>query len=209
MKIFKTFLFMFFVVFLAGNSYSQQESKMDWGPIITGTEIPSNKIDSRLNKVVSQQEIDLNNQMKIAKKQGDMLKVQQLNYQMEKVSSDIKIVTPVLLPGSELTLALGDKAPFYNTELVSNFQVTSSLNVKASAIATEMRQASAGTLWLVVAQGTTRDTLRIYNSTTNGVTWTFVASYNSPAGVAPTINYDELDIEIIENTTGDKFLHGV
>ena len=70
-----------------------------------------------------------------------------------------------------------------------------------------------GTIWVVIAVGgrcrirASPDTLLHYNSTNNGKFYSLVI--RAPLNVGMKINYDEMDLEIIEPFTYEKYLHVV
>jgi len=95
-------------------------------------------------------------------------------------------------------------------DAIGNTAVLMKSGMKGIATATEQRGANAGKIWAVAGfQGTgtssNPDSLRILYSTNGGTTWVLYAL--SALGGTDKINTGEIDCEIIENTTGDKFLH--
>jgi hypothetical protein len=93
--------------------------------------------------------------------------------------------------------------PIGNVRLYNN----STNFIKGLATYTEQRGANIGRIWVVYAfsaNTSSPDSLRIVYSTNNGLTW--VPYANAWLGGTSKINYDEIDAEIIENTTGDKYL---
>lgn len=87
---------------------------------------------------------------------------------------------------------------------VTNAQLYSG-SVRSLAAAIEQRGANAGRMWAVFAAGSGgNDTIFAYYSDDDGITY---SGYGYVAIAATeSVNYDDLDIEIIENTTGDKYL---
>ncbi len=95
------------------------------------------------------------------------------------------------------------------TDNLQNVLLLNSSMTKVIRFAVEYNQATAGKIWAVVAyQGTgsssTPDTVRIYYSTTGGSTWSLRVTII--LGGTDKVNYDDLDLEIIEPTSGDKYL---
>lgn len=84
---------------------------------------------------------------------------------------------------------------------------TSNANVRAITGAVEQRGANAGRIWAIVvysANPNFPDTFKVYNSVTNGQSWQYFAGGN----IRPEdkISYNDLDMEIIENTSGQKYM---
>lgn len=93
-------------------------------------------------------------------------------------------------------------------EAVGNVEIFNSGSkfVSSLATATEQRGATAGRIWVAFSIRTTsaRDTIRVYYSDNAGMSWIYYAY--AWLGGTDQINYDEMDMEIIENTTGEKYL---
>lgn len=103
-------------------------------------------------------------------------------------------------------------AEYQEFDAIGNTAVLIKNGMKGIATATEQRGANAGKIWAVAGfQGTgsssSPDSLRILSSTNGGITWVLYA--NVTLGGTDKINTGEIDCEIIENTTGDKFLYVV
>jgi len=84
--------------------------------------------------------------------------------------------------------------------------------IKAVASQTEQRNPGAGTIWVVIAVGAgdvgigaSPDTLLYFSSTDNGISYSLIKRAALNTGMK--INYDEMDLEIIEPFTNDKYLH--
>lgn len=96
----------------------------------------------------------------------------------------------------------------YIPESIGNVEIFNSGSkfVSSLATATEQRGATAGRIWVAFSIRTTsaRDTIRVYYSDNNGLSWTYYAY--AWLGGSDQINYDEMDMEIIENNTGEKYI---
>ncbi len=84
---------------------------------------------------------------------------------------------------------------------------SSNSNVRGIAAAIEQRGANAGRIWAIVVYSTNinfPDTFKVYNSNTNGLTWQYYAGGN----IRPEdkMSYNDIDMEIIENTSGQKYM---
>jgi hypothetical protein len=99
------------------------------------------------------------------------------------------------------------------SDAIGNKRIIAKNGMKCIATATETSGANAGKLWVVTGfQGTgtsaSPDSMRVYYSTNNGVTW--VGYVNIWLGGTDKINAGDIDVEIIENPSGgDKFLWAV
>lgn len=108
----------------------------------------------------------------------------------------------------------GGVAPAYNEihsfipEAIGNVEIYNSGTkfVSSIATATEQRGTTAGRMWVAFSFRTTgeRDTIRVYYSDDTGMSWNYYAY--AWLGGTDQINYDEMDMEIIENTSGEKFV---
>lgn len=90
-----------------------------------------------------------------------------------------------------------------NTRIYSN----TNRNIKGITAAIEQRGSTAGKIWSVVfysADSTSPDTFRVYYSLNNGMSWTQYISGNIRPG--DFVTPDDLDMELVENNTGQKYL---
>jgi hypothetical protein len=90
-----------------------------------------------------------------------------------------------------------------NTRILNNPSVT----LKAMAVAIEERGTTAGKIWVCYAysaNNTSPDSIRWVYSTNAGLSWTGYA--NASLGGTDKISSEDLDMEIIENTTGEKYI---
>ncbi len=84
---------------------------------------------------------------------------------------------------------------------------TSNADVRGIAAAIEQRGTTAGRIWAIVVYSSSvnfPDTFKVYNSTTNGQTWQYFTGGN----IRPDdkVNYNDIDMELLENTSGQKYL---
>jgi hypothetical protein len=119
---------------------------------------------------------------------------------------------------SELSLISDDANSFKSIPLQSEqltlneIYASNSAYIKAVATQVEQRNPGAGTIWVVlsvgagdVGVGASPDTLLYFNSTNNGVSYSLIKRVALNTGIK--INYDEIDLEIVEPFTNDKYLH--
>jgi len=78
--------------------------------------------------------------------------------------------------------------------------------VSSYATATEQRGTTAGRIWVAFSFRTTgaRDTIRVYYSDDSGINW--ISYAYGWLGGTDQINYDEMDMEIIEDNSGEKYI---
>lgn len=119
-----------------------------------------------------------------------------------------KTVTPqtTFYPGT--VVIEQHQSPVFQTETIGNTRVYLSSGtsfIKAIATATETVGPTAGRIWAVFAVGGAPDTVKIRYSTNGGQSWISFAHID--LGGTDIVNYGDLDIEIIEPTIGDKYLH--
>ena len=101
-----------------------------------------------------------------------------------------------------------DNSSIFPPELIGNAKIyySGSAYVSSIATATEQIGTTAGRIWVAFSLRRTSvsDTLRIYYSDNNGVSWMYYAW--GKLGGTDQINYDQMDMEIIENNSGEKYL---
>lgn len=129
-----------------------------------------------------------------------------LEEELAKLRGEASVITSPSPTGAILTRVPENSAASIS---IDNNRIYNNPNstIKGIATAVEQRGSSAGKIWLVyVFSGNPAfpDSIRIYNSTNGGNTWNFYVTGN----FAP---YDrmvpgELDLEIIENNSGQKYL---
>jgi hypothetical protein len=144
-------------------------------------------------------------------KTGNIEKISRLQKQLDGYSE-----TQVI--NSELSLISDDANSFKSIPLQSEqltlneIYASNSAYIKAVATQVEQRNPGAGTIWVVlsvgagdVGVGASPDTLLYFNSTNNGVSYSLIKRVALNTGIK--INYDEMDLEIVEPFTNDKYLH--
>jgi len=98
--------------------------------------------------------------------------------------------------------------PVYAPEAIGNVEIrnTGTAFVSSMATATEQRGATAGRIWVAFSMQRSgeADTVRVYYSDTHGASWTSYAL--GKLGGTDQINWDEMDMEIIEASTGEKYI---
>jgi hypothetical protein len=134
-------------------------------------------------------------------------RILQLNSQLENLTgySSTKF-TPY--NGGRIVPAVNPNPPFLNDN-INNIRIYNNTDrtIKGIATFTEQRGANTGRIWVVYAFSanlSTPDSIRVVYSDDGGSTWAPYA--NAWLGGTDKINHDDLDAEIVEPPSGDKFL---
>lgn len=141
--------------------------------------------------------------MLASKKSGDIERVLQLQKEMDKLSGS------VTMQGEKLDMKLVSSGN--NTEEGDNINaglVSSATGVKGINTCTEQIGYTASRIWTAFVfgpnSGVVNDQLRLCYSDDGGRTWNEKATISFSSG--NRMWQDQIDIELIENTTGDKFI---
>lgn len=158
---------------------------------------------------LSEKEIMLSEQINQLKQNGTSPsageKILELQRELESINgstitkNESSIIGNVIHPGPQ-------------TDNLSSNLIFNSEYIVAYASQVEQRGAGSGKIWLAVAHsgldtgaGATPDTINMYYSTNGGDSFIeYVKVAFSPAN---KISFDDLDMEIIENTTGTKYIY--
>jgi hypothetical protein len=212
MKVTK-FLILFCMLLFAGmNVYSQDKSngkpidpvveKYNWTS--TNNPTPSDKkVEVNTDYTGNPRIQELNEQIKTAKINGDVNTHFNLIKEREALTPNV-ITKPYTPSDVRLEPGVNNNPPFqpdYNRTLIY------SGTVKAFATATEHRGANVGRIWVCVVTDTTAalpSKILMYYSDNGGSGWVNYAIIT--LGGTSKVNTDELDVEIIENTTGAKYM---
>lgn len=201
----KTFYFTICIMAFSIISTTMLLSQDKTNGVVYGPNLPLLGPDKTSNipeKPVSQQVQALVEQQKLAKQMGNISQVMNIQKQLDALTGDGYTTGDLIVGGS------GGMNTYDNVINTNIFNCPSGTYTKALTMATEQRGATAGRIWAVFAYGTytfaSPDTLHVFYSDNGGTTW-FYHSYFYPGSFAK-VNADELDLEIIENTTGNKYL---
>jgi hypothetical protein len=164
------------------------------------------KISPVATEVASSELTALNNSLKQAKQSGDNSRVLEIQKQIDALTGQsITVESGISTYNGRY---LGDQVLGDNIINDRIFVNPAGTTIKATAQTIEQRGSNIGRIWLVVAYGTgntsTPDTVRVFNSNDGGVTWNS-NSFFIPAGFSK-INSDQLDIEMMEYNSGEKYL---
>lgn len=98
--------------------------------------------------------------------------------------------------------------PVYAPEAIGNVEIFNSGTsfVSSMATATEQIGATAGRIWVAfsIQKSGNADSVRVYYSDNGGINWTWYAQ--GTLSGTDQINWDEMDMEIIEASTGEKYI---
>jgi len=172
----------------------------------------ANKFDKTSNKTVekTQRQLLLEKEIYRLKNLDDPAnigQIEELNRQLGEESGSFSVkFTPY--PGAGVEFVNQENPPFI-TDNITNIRLYYNPNsiIRGLATFTEQRGANAGRIWVVYAffaNTSSPDSLRWLYSTNNGLSW--VAYANGWLSGTDKVNYDDLDMEIIEPSTGNKFL---
>ncbi len=140
-------------------------------------------------------------------KPGDRERISDLNNQLEKISGN---TVTRFIPNYGGSMTYVNK-PVENTlnDEISNIRLynNTAREIKGMATCTEQTGANAGRIWIFYnfSAGTTSpDSFKVIYSVNGGSSWvTYVTGNIRPLD---KVNYDDLDMELIENTSGSKYL---
>ncbi|MBN1634691.1 MAG: T9SS type A sorting domain-containing protein [Ignavibacteria bacterium] len=210
-----TFIFLLIVIFICisfGASYSQQESvyknNIIWKS--NNTQDPSDMSKMPEARTPTQEEIDLLNEIQRLRNLNDpnqKIKCADLEKRLDELNTKIERAPGIIPTGSGVEEAKYQNPPFIQDN-IGNTEIrnTGTKLVSGIATATEQRGTTAGRIWVALAWRTAsaQDTIRLYYSTDNGIKWVWYGV--GWLGGTNRINYDQMDMEIIENTTGEKYI---
>lgn len=155
------------------------------------------------------EEIQLKNEIKELRKQND----RSLFNRIMELENRLEVLNPnsVSKPAEHYdggVAQANNENPSFSPNNIGNVEIFHSGTkfVSSTATATEQIGTTAGRIWSAfsVRTNSAQDTLRIFYSDNNGVSWILYAY--AWLGGTNQINYDQMDMEIIENTTGEKYL---
>jgi hypothetical protein len=207
----KNALFTIVVVLFASVFAFSQETVINNGSNNSSTVI--SEVITPPQRVKSQEEISIIQQMRQLRRSGTATpeKLLELQKRLDAVGKETVTQPFTYYPGG------GEYAkpepPFITPDVIGNTLIFSRPNIKSIATATETNGPTAGRIWAVIlfsGTGTPAnpDSIRVFYSTNHGASWVLFNAWW--LGATDKFNYDDLDIEIIENTNnGEKYLYCV
>ncbi|MBZ0204572.1 MAG: T9SS type A sorting domain-containing protein [Ignavibacteria bacterium] len=131
----------------------------------------------------------------------------QLNTELEQLTgNNSTLPSPVsggVLRYVEKPEVFSNSTEFINNKLIYN----NAGQVRVIAGAVEQRGSTAGKIWAIVmysADTLSPDTLKVYYSVNGGSSWVQYVSGNINPG--DELSFDDMDLELIENVSGQKYL---
>lgn len=154
------------------------------------------------NKPQTINELTTEKLMMKAKMDNNQLEIDELQKQMDALTGSITIPgTPISLYDKRST-----SGPPFQSDNINVSQVVAVSGLKAISLSTEQRGVTASRIWTVYGfDNGTEDAIGVKYSEDNGISWldyTPIISFST----GNRINIDEIDTEIIEGNTGDKYL---
>ena len=158
--------------------------------------------------VKTQEMINLEQQIKILKESNDVNNREKL----EELNNSLSILNGNVVKKGDYYGATysipNNNPPFIQNDNIGNTRIfNSDVAIRSYATFTEQIGTNAGRIWVAFASAgnsVTSDTLRFFYSDDDGIHYTGAGAVK--LGGTDHFNPDDLDIEIIENTSGDKIL---
>lgn len=186
---------------------SQEEARINAMNLAPVTNKPTLATE-KTQRVVSAEENAIVQQMKVLKESGNPAnrdRILELQKQLDVITGNFVTKTENSYLGGGTSMAGAEV--FYDNILISASRIFSG-NVKAIATATERLGTTAGKIWVAVAvpgPTTGGDSVKIFSSVDNGIHWSL--NYYAWMGGTDRIMYDQMDLELIEASTGTKYFH--
>lgn len=180
--------------------YSQNTNGTQDVQLSVTKSIEQTKIEAELNKLKKEDRAE------------NLSGIIELNSKLEKITGTGRIEMGSLInTGNYGSLIRFNPQPGTGgfTDDITNTRIYTNDNrkIKGIAAAIEQRGSTAGKLWSVViysADSLSPDTLKVYYSVNNGLSWNLFVSGNIRPG--DFVTPDDMDMELVENTTGQKYL---
>lgn len=173
-----------------------------------------NSLETPVTFKKSEKQLEVEQELKRLKKQDkteNLPRIIELNKQLEKITGTGNTETGSLKNGNSYGSLINLHKPTgsgFNDEIQnSRIYTNGSRKIKGIAAAIEQRGSTAGKLWSIAvysADSLSPDTLKVYYSVNNGLSWNMYVSGNIRPG--DFITPDDLDMELVENNTGQKYL---
>ena len=160
-------------------------------------------------RIITQQETDIMKEIQRLRRTDDrnnLGRILQLEAQLEALNPQ-SVSAPGINMGG-VTSQTNKQSPPFISDAIGNTLIrnTGSNYVKGLATATQQRGPNAGRIWVAVGLNGTgsSDTVMLYYSDNNGLSW-IMKGWRTLGGTN-RLNYDELDMEIIETTGGNAYV---
>ena len=214
MKYFIHFFMLLFVfgLFCAENSFAQEET----GLFTTSVQYKGNN-SANPNDVsglpefhqVTAEETQLKNEIRELRAKNDRSlfdRIMELENRLNALNPNT-VVKPGEYYDGEIGMATNQNSPL-SPNAIGNVEIfnSGSSYISSHATATEQNGSTAGRIWtaFTIRTAGAADTIRVYYSDDNGATWNWYAW--GKLGGTDWINYDQMDMEIIESSSGEKYV---
>src|SRR4030095_3755345 len=138
-----------------------------------------------------------------ARLSGDKNKIQEIQHQLDNVTGSVTAPS-----GNSIGtfVDVNSIVPPFNTDNINIVQISALKGIRAFATATEQRGQNSGRVWVVAAVSNTSDadTIYYFYSDNGGTVWNLYTSLHFSNSYQ--VNYDQMDVEIIEDNIGDKYI---
>ncbi len=147
------------------------------------------------------------NRLKHEDNTANLTRIIQLNFELEQLTGNNSTMQAPVNGG---VLRYIEKPEVFSngTEFVNNARIYNNAGkVKCIAAAIEQRGANAGRIWAVImysADSLSPDTLKVCYTNNGGASWVTYVSGNLNPG--DELTYDDMDLELMENVTGQRYL---
>ncbi|MEO8514110.1 MAG: T9SS type A sorting domain-containing protein [Ignavibacteria bacterium] len=197
---FYAFLYIFAVFSLQVQVNSQNTASRNETPARVVKSTEQLKIENEIIKLKHEDRIE------------NLPRILELNSQLGKITGTGRVEMGSILSGNNYgSLVRFNEGPSTGgfTDEIQNTRIFTNDNRKIKGIAAtiEQRGSTAGKIWSVViysADSLSPDTLKVYYSLNNGLSWNLFVSGNIRPG--DLVTPDDMDMELVENTTGQKYL---
>lgn len=205
------FTIIILLVLFSLNSYSQNKKTLPPAGQNTKVKNISSKLTKTKKSLFSEEETKINQEIELLRKSVNSDSENKI-YELRKRSNEISRNSVTFNSGNNNGNSNFRKVSNKVSDNVTRSDIFTGGYLVASAIQTEQTGATAGKIWLLIAVGqadtgiaASGDSLMLYNSVDNGATFSLFTTVQANTGIK--VNRDELDMEIIENSTGTKYLH--
>ncbi len=200
------------LILITVNSFSQDKKPLPPKDQPAVIKTGSGSLTQTRDNALSEEAIQITDQISELKKSGDANsagKISELQKQYEEISRNTVTLNSLNSNSNSVFRKASNR---YDDNITKTEIYTGGRYLVALATQTEQRGPTAGKIWVIVAAGqadtgvsASGDSLFLYSSADNGQTFTLITTVE--AATAIKINKDELDMEIIENTSGTKYLY--
>ena len=206
------YLLLFTLIGFTQNVYSQKVNTSNESSPVTLEKIKGSIFKTKA-KQLSGKELAIVNEMSRLKDNFKAANIEKIS----GLQNELNGLNETRAGNPEISMISQDANSFKSTPMqteqltLNEIYASNNAYIKAVATQVEQRNPGAGTIWVVIAVGAgdvgigaSPDTLLYFNSTNNGVSYSLIKRAALNTGMK--INYDEMDLEIVEPFSNDKYL---